>query len=61
VIELARALDRLPPQLVLYGIEGAGFAAGAALSPEVEAGVEEAARRILREVTHCTNSPSSGT
>ncbi len=34
-IELARALKQLPPQLVLYGIEGARFDLGASLSNEV--------------------------
>jgi len=34
-IELARALKQLPPQLLLYGIEGAQFQFGAPLSTEV--------------------------
>lgn len=34
-IELARALDQLPPRLVLYGIEGARFQFGASLSRAV--------------------------
>ena len=41
-IELARALGRLPARLIVYGIEGKSFAAGAGLSPEVS----EAARRV---------------
>jgi hydrogenase maturation protease len=48
-IELARALGRLPPMCVVYAIEGAGFAHGAPLSPEAEAGAREAARRALAE------------
>jgi hydrogenase maturation protease len=35
-IELARALNELPPRLVVYGIEGSSFAPGIGLSPEVE-------------------------
>lgn len=50
VIELARALDRLPAHLVLYGIEGRTFNAGAWLSPEVEAVVDETAQRVLGEL-----------
>lgn len=50
VIELARALDRLPTGLVLYGIEGRSFGAGAGLSPEIEAIVEEVALRVLAEI-----------
>lgn len=34
-IKLARALDRLPTQLRIVGIEGAQFEFGAALTPEV--------------------------
>jgi hydrogenase maturation protease len=34
-IELGRALDRLPPRLLVYGIEGRAFELGAPLSPEV--------------------------
>jgi hydrogenase maturation protease len=48
-IELARALGSLPPMCVVYAIEGAGFAHGAPLSPEAEAGAREAARRALAE------------
>ena len=39
-IELARALDRLPARLELYGIEGARFEAGAGLTPAVAPAVE---------------------
>jgi len=35
-VELARALNQLPPRLVMYGIEGKSFAAGMELSEEVE-------------------------
>lgn len=48
-VELARALGRLPPSLVIYGIEGRTFEAGAALSPEVARSVEALAARIARE------------
>jgi hydrogenase maturation protease len=67
-IELARALGELPPALVVYGIEGRSFDAGAPLSPEVEAGVERAAALLLDEIREartrhaaqdgtCTNTP----
>jgi hydrogenase maturation protease len=39
-IELARTLDRLPPRLTVYGIEGARFTAGEELSEPVRAAVE---------------------
>lgn len=48
-IELARALGHLPPVCIIYAIESARFAHCAPLSPEVEAGAIEAARRIRDE------------
>ncbi len=50
VIELARALDRLPARLAGYGIEGAAFGVGVGLSPEVEAAVEVVTGRLLVEL-----------
>lgn len=50
VIELARALGRLPPRLVGYAIEGAAFELGAGLSPEVAAAVEAVTGRLLAEL-----------
>ena len=45
-IELARALERLPPRVLVYGIEGARFDAGAELSAEVQAAVG----RLVEEI-----------
>jgi hydrogenase maturation protease len=39
VVELARALDRLPARLTVYGIEAGVMSHGNVLSPEVEAAV----------------------
>ncbi|MEP7355696.1 MAG: hydrogenase maturation protease [Anaerolineales bacterium] len=49
-IELARALDRLPPRLILYGIEGKSFAAGAGLSPEIEQAAGDVLARLLEDI-----------
>lgn len=38
-VEVARALGRIPPRLVIYGIEGKNFSLGRDLSPEVEGAV----------------------
>jgi hydrogenase maturation protease len=46
-VELARSLGRLPARLVVVGIEGRRFEAGAAPLPEVAGAVEAAARRVL--------------
>jgi hydrogenase maturation protease len=49
-VEMARALDRLPPRLIVYGIEGANFAAGAQISPAVAEAAAEVAERLLAEI-----------
>jgi hydrogenase maturation protease len=49
-VELARALGRLPPRLVVYGIEAAGFATGADPTPAVRAGAERAASSAAAEL-----------
>jgi hydrogenase maturation protease len=50
VIELARALHRLPARVEGYGIEGASFELGAPLSPEAEGAARTVAERILHEL-----------
>lgn len=45
-VEMARLLGRLPPSLVVIGVEGKDFAAGPALSPEVAAVMD----RVMAEV-----------
>ncbi|HKB93290.1 MAG TPA: hydrogenase maturation protease [Gaiellaceae bacterium] len=49
-VELARALGRLPATTVVYGIEGATFAAGSGLSDPVAAAAERVAAAVLREL-----------
>lgn len=46
-VELARALDRLPTRLIIYGVEGKSFQEGVTLSPEVQ----EAAVEVIKKVT----------
>jgi hydrogenase maturation protease len=46
-IELARALGRLPERLVVVGIEGEAFEAGAVAGPEVTAALREASAEVL--------------
>jgi hydrogenase maturation protease len=45
-VELARALGRLPPRIEVCAIEGADFAAGAALTPAVAVAVEHLAQTL---------------
>jgi hydrogenase maturation protease len=51
VIELARALDRLPRHLSGYGIEGASFAIGAPFSAEVATAVTDVTACLLKAFT----------
>jgi hydrogenase maturation protease len=55
-VELARALDRLPPALIVYGIAGRSFEMGEGLSPAVAAAVPEVVARVLREAAGAGNS-----
>lgn len=48
VIELAKALGRLPARLTVYGIEVGGLSHGGALSPEVEAAVATVVEEVAR-------------
>ncbi len=55
VIELARALGRLPGRVLVYGVEGEQFAAGQGLRPIVAAAVEPLASELLEEA-RCTSA-----
>ena len=50
VVGLARATDRLPRSLLVYGIEGGDFSTGEGLSEPVARAVEDSAAEILRRV-----------
>jgi hydrogenase maturation protease len=50
VLALAEALGRLPPRVVLMGVDAAACQPGAALSPPVRAALAELTRRVLEEV-----------
>jgi hydrogenase maturation protease len=49
-VEMARALNTLPPEVVIFGVEGSSFGAGEPLSPEVRRAVAEVASRIAAEI-----------
>jgi hydrogenase maturation protease len=49
-VELARALNQLPPHLLIYGIEGKNFESGVELSFEIEKAIGEAVERITQEI-----------
>lgn len=50
-VELARVLNRLPPRLIIYGIEGRDFAVGIGLSQDVQAAADDVSMRIADEVS----------
>ncbi|MFY9268371.1 MAG: carbamoyltransferase HypF [Candidatus Manganitrophaceae bacterium] len=54
-IELGRALNRLPPDLLFYGIEGKNFENGVGLSPEVEKGADA----LVQRLSSFSTSPST--
>jgi hydrogenase maturation protease len=48
-VELARALGRLPPATILYGIEGARFDTGSEISPAVREVIPALAEAVLAQ------------
>jgi hydrogenase maturation protease len=55
VVELGRALGRLPRRLLVYGVEGRAFAAGDELTPAVAEVVEPLVAELLEEAG-CTSA-----
>jgi hydrogenase maturation protease len=49
-IELARALNRLPRHVIVYGIEGVRFDPGSTVSPEVTKALQETVERVTLEI-----------
>ena len=52
-IELARALGKLPPKLIIYGVEAADFTLGNGLSPAVAAALDDVIQQVRKECA-CT-------
>jgi hydrogenase maturation protease len=55
VIELGRALGRLPGRVIVYGVEGERFTAGNELSPTVAAAIEPLVSELMEEAG-CTST-----
>ena len=51
VVALARALDRLPARLVVYGIEGEAFDVGSPLSPGLANAIDITVERVAHEAS----------
>ena len=50
-IQLAFALDKLPPNLVVFGIEGSSFEAGESVSFEVAGSIKIVVGKIVDEIS----------
>jgi hydrogenase maturation protease len=51
-VELTRSLGELPDELIIYGMQGAIFAAGVALSAPVAGAMDETLQCVRQEVMH---------
>lgn len=49
-LELARAIDSLPPITIVYAVEGVDFEPGAAMTPEVQSNVSVLADRLVEDL-----------
>ncbi len=49
-IEMARNLNQLPKQMLVYGIEGKNFQFGEVLSPQVNEAIEKVVHHILNHI-----------
>jgi hydrogenase maturation protease len=55
-IELGRALDELPPRLLVYGVRGKNFGHGIGLSERVIAAADRVVEYILEDLEICTET-----
>lgn len=51
-LEMARALNQLPPRLIVFGIEGQNFELGSEMSQEIRMGIEHAVDMISSEISN---------
>lgn len=49
-LALARVMDRLPPALIIWGIVGAEFGIGVAITPDVQTAIDDAVAGIAAEL-----------
>ncbi len=56
-IELARSLGRLPRRVLIFGVEGVRFDAGAGLSPEVASVLDDVLGEVTRAAAALAASP----
>lgn len=51
-VETARALGRLPSNLIVFGIAGGSYGFGDPLSPPVQRALPEVVERVIAKLTH---------
>jgi hydrogenase maturation protease len=56
-VELARALGQLPPELIVYAIQGHDYTPGAPLSPVVRQAQQRVITRVSRDI-HALSAPA---
>jgi hydrogenase maturation protease len=49
-VELARALDKLPPEIIFYGVEGKSFSADIQLSTPLQKAAQELRQQVLDKI-----------
>ena len=57
-IELARALNRLPSRIIVYGVEGRCFEAGFELSREAQSAIPAVIERVLDDIRMLRGVPN---
>lgn len=55
VLELARALDQCPPEVVIFGIQPKEISWGMELSPEVRASIPKVTEAVIGELLHAAH------
>ncbi|MCX6833026.1 MAG: hydrogenase maturation protease, partial [candidate division Zixibacteria bacterium] len=58
-VELARALNKLPTRLLVYGIEGTEFSVGIGLTEAVQLSVDTVVKRITNDLKQMASSHCS--
>jgi hydrogenase maturation protease len=58
-VELGRVLKQLPARLIVYGIEGRNFEAGAELSAAVRTSLDRVVRELLERLNSLKNEPKN--
>ncbi|CCQ89955.1 putative Hydrogenase maturation protease HycI [Nitrospina gracilis 3/211] len=49
-VEMARALGKLPPRVIVFGIEGKTFSPGQGMAVEVETSMDSLVSRVLEQI-----------